>query len=64
MTTAQRQRKGPPTKLVNFRATEQTRSEISELVMHLSTVGRKVTATEVIARAIHALAAAELGGKR
>jgi hypothetical protein len=48
---AQRSRRGPPTKQVNFRATERTRDQIERLATKLGSAN-----TEIIAEAIELLA--------
>jgi hypothetical protein len=51
LTPKQRAKKAPPKKQVNFRATAETRALIRALAEHLD-----VSATDVIERALHALA--------
>ena len=53
LTPKQRAKKGPPKKQVNFRATAETRALIKAMSAHLDTDD-----TDVITRAIHALAGA------
>jgi hypothetical protein len=51
LTPKQRAKKGPPKKQVNFRATAETRALVKAMSAHLDTDD-----TDVITRAIHALA--------
>lgn len=57
LTPKQRQRRGPPKKQINFRATEQTRTLLVALSAHLTkSEGRDVGQGDVIERALPLLA--------
>ena len=57
LTPKQRQRRGPPKKQTNFRATEQTRALLAALSAHLTKAeGRDVGQGDVIERALPLLA--------